>query len=270
MTGGREPATRGAGLRSSEVQVPAPALAAPLRGCSNRSAPSTGGAADGPDLSEPRADRRPDRDDRLRLDRPGHPAADRAPLRLRPPQGHRHRPHRRPPHLPRAARRPLHPHRRNPRELQGSSHPALPRRPRLLRQPLGRHRLARPPPPLPRARRPLHRHRRRALGRPLLRPLARAGRPHQLRPPRDRPRREARQPRRHHRRLLLRRQPRHGLLAPQGSPPPPRHRPRRGRDRPEGPRRLGPPDAVASASRASTSPSATPRRAATPSPCIAS
>ena len=49
-----------------------------------------------------RAVRRPDRHDRLRLHRPRHPAADRAPHRLRPLEIRGHRPGR---HRPRAARR---------------------------------------------------------------------------------------------------------------------------------------------------------------------
>ena len=51
--------------------------------------------------------RRPDRDGRLRLDRQGHPAADRAAHRLRPGEVRGHRPRRRGPQAARRARHPL-------------------------------------------------------------------------------------------------------------------------------------------------------------------
>ena len=59
------------------------------------------------------------------------------------------------------------------RELPGAADAALPRGARLLRQPVGRHQLARAHAALPRARGALRRHRGRALGRALLRPVAR-------------------------------------------------------------------------------------------------
>ena len=77
------------------------------------------------------------------------------------------------PDLPRAAGRSLHPPGRHARQLPRAADAALPRRPGLLREPLGRHQLARADAAHPRARRPLHRHRHRALGGALLRPLAR-------------------------------------------------------------------------------------------------
>ena len=55
-------------------------------------APATGGGRErGDNLSQPRPHRRADRHHRLRLDRPGHAAADRAALHLRPAPGARHR-----------------------------------------------------------------------------------------------------------------------------------------------------------------------------------
>ena len=149
------------------------------------------------------------------------------------------------PHLPRAAGRALHPPRRHPRELPGAADPALPRRPRLLREPLGRHELARAHAARARARRPLHRHRGRALGRPLLRPLARPGRPHQLRAARGGEGGEAGEPGRADRGQLLRRQSGDGVVAAQGGAAPARRRPRpagRGAARPRG---LGAADAGA-------------------------
>ena len=97
-----------------------------------------------------RAVRRPDRDDRLRLDRPRHAAADRAPHRLRPLEVRRDRAGR---HRPRAARRaqaPLREARDHPGELPRGAHPAAHRRagPRHDRQPVGRHLLGRPDGPL--------------------------------------------------------------------------------------------------------------------------
>ena len=206
---------------------------------------TTGGIANGAELSEPRANRRADRAHRLRLDRSRHAAADRASLHLRPAPGLRHRPARRRAHLPRAAGRALHPPCRHARELPCALDPALPRRARLLRQPLGRHQLARADAPRARARRPLRRHGDRAMGGALLRPLARPRRPHQLRAARDGAGREAGQPGRDDRRQLLRREPRHGVVAAQGGAAAPRRRPRpagRGAARP---RRLGAADAGA-------------------------
>ena len=78
-----------------------------------------GAPAHGHELSEPRPHRRPGRDHRLRLDRPGHAAADRAALHLRPAPGARHRALGRAPHLPRAARRALHPPPRSPARTTG-------------------------------------------------------------------------------------------------------------------------------------------------------
>ena len=218
-------------------------------------------------LSEPRPNRRADRHHRLRLDRPGHAAADRAPLHLRPAPGLRHRPaptSTGPSSSSAACTSSTARSRRdNYRELLTA---ALPRRTRLLRQPLGRHQLARPDAPLPRARRPLHRHRRRAVGGALLRPLARrrptAPTTRCARPcgPRSAPTPAGPPP--------------SAAAAPtpawcrgcsrrrcSGSPPT-LGAAGRGAARP---RRLGAADAVARASRACTSPSATPRPGATPS-----
>ena len=132
------------------------------------------------------------------------------------------------------------------------------RRPGLLRQPVGRHLLARHHGALPRDRRALHRHRRRAVARLLFRP--------KLGP-------EARsnyalretvlaaqpqEPGRHHRGVLLRRQSRHGVLVRQAGAAQRRRRHRPQVQGAEDARGLGPARQEGSASRASTSPSATP------------
>ncbi len=115
------------------------------------------------------------------------------------------------------------------------------RRPGLLRQPLGRHRLARSDEALPQARRALHRHRRRAVARLLFRRQGGQCRAHQLRAARDRARREARRTRRPDGGFLLRRQSRHGVVVRQAGAGQPRHRPRHGvrGARAGRPRRLG-------------------------------
>ena len=101
------------------------------------------------------------------------------------------------------------------------------RRPGLLRQPLGRHLLARHHALLPRARRALHRHRRRAVAGLLLRQVARQRGAHQLRAARDGDGGAAQESGRTDRRLLLRRQSRHGLLVRQAGARQPRPRSRR-------------------------------------------
>ena len=151
---------------------------------------------------------RPDRDDRLRVDRQGDAAADRASLRIRPGALRRHRSGRFRPQAPRRARRPLRPSgltRDNYRDVL-TQIPDRGLRPGLLRQPLGRHLLARPHAPLPRARRALHRHRRRALAGLLLRQVARQRGAHQLRAARDGAGRTAQESGRLDRHLVLRRQ----------------------------------------------------------------
>ena len=111
-------------------------------------------------------------------------------------------------------------------------------RPGLLRQPLGRHVLARHHALLPRDRRALCRHRRRALARLLLLEEPRQRGAHQLRFARDGARRTAQEPGRRDRGLLLRRQPRHGVVVRQAGACQPRRR--CGRDgRAEVPRGMG-------------------------------
>ena len=182
-----------------------------------------------------------------------------------------HRPARQGPAAPRRARHPLHPAggdaRQLPRAADAAAHRR--RRPGLLRQPLGRHLLARHHGALPRARRALHRHRRRALGRasistPAQGPDARTN--YALRE--SVAERARAQPRRPDRRLLLRRQSRHGVVVRQAGAARPRRATlgidgRRADDRAG----LGAADAASSASRASTSPSATPSAPARRSRC---
>ena len=123
----------------------------------------------------PRSHHRPDRDDRLRLDRQGNPAAHRAPFRLRQGPLRRHRPRRIGPQAARRARHPVSASGHHPRQLPRDARQAADRRrrPGLLRQSVGRHLLARHHALLPRDRRALHRHRRRALARLLFRQVAR-------------------------------------------------------------------------------------------------
>ena len=159
----------------------------------------------------------PDRDDRFRIDRQRNIAADRAPLRVRPGALRRHRPERFRPEASRRARRPLRARGPDARQLSRRAD-QIPDRglgPRFLRQPVGRHLVARPHAPLPRARRALRRYRRRALAGLLLRQVARQRRAHQLRLARDGARRTAQESGRFDRRLMLRRQSRHGVLVRQ-------------------------------------------------------
>ena len=102
----------------------------------------------------------------------------------------------------------------NYRELLGAAADRG-RRPGLLRQPLGRHVLARHHGALPGDRRALHRHGHRALAGLLFRPSARQQGAHQLRVARDRACRTRAQPGRDHRGVVLRRQSRHGVLVRQ-------------------------------------------------------
>ena len=133
---------------------------------------------------------RPDRHDRLRLDRPGHAAADRASFRLRQePRSRCIDPSDADRAPPRRARHPLHPgsasRADNYRELltplltEGGGQGFCVNL--SVDTSLARHHGA-----LPRARRALHRHRRRALGRLLLRQQPGPGGAHQLRPARER------------------------------------------------------------------------------------
>ena len=120
--------------------------------------------------------------------------------------------------LLRRARHPLHPCRRDPPELPPSPDPAAHRgrRPGLLRQPVGRHLVARHHGIVQRARRALHRYGQRAVGRLLFRHQARPRGALQLRAPRSHHEGQARpQARQHHGRVLLRREPRHGVLVRQ-------------------------------------------------------
>ena len=130
---------------------------------------------------------RPDRHDRLRLDRPRHAAPDRAAFAFDREPLRRHRPDDKDRGAARRARHPLHPGGGDPRQLPRppDAAPHRWRRAGLLRQPVRRHLLARHHGALPRARRALHRHRRRALGRLLLRQERRAGGAHELRAARD-------------------------------------------------------------------------------------
>ena len=134
------------------------------------------------------------------------------------------------------------------------------RRPGLLRQPVGRHLLARPDEALPQARRALRRHGRRAVARLLFRRQGRQCRARTNYALRETVRAEKREePGRHDRGLLLRRQSRHGVVVRQAGAGQPRRRPRprvqgAGADDREG---WAQADEEGSASRASTSPSAT-------------
>ena len=121
------------------------------------------------------------------------------------------------PEAPGRPRRRLRPCRPHPRQLSQRAEqiPDRGRGPRLLRQPVGRHLLARPHAPLPRDRRALHRHRRRALAGLLLRQVARKRVAHQLRLARDGAGRTPQESGRLDRHLLLRRQSGHGLLVRQ-------------------------------------------------------
>ena len=94
----------------------------------------------------------------------------------------------------RRARHRLRPGGRDQEELQEAADAAADqgRRPGLLRQPLGRHRLARPDAALPQAWRALYRHGGRAMARLLFRRQGRQCEPHQLRAARDRARGKAR------------------------------------------------------------------------------
>ena len=106
------------------------------------------------------------------------------------------------------------------------------RRPGLLRQPVGRHLLARHHGAVPRSRRALHRHRQRALGRLLFRHQARPGGALELRAAREDARRQAQAPGRlADRGLLLRRQSRHGVVVRQAGAAQHRHRHRRSRSK---------------------------------------
>ena len=133
------------------------------------------------------------------------------------------------------------------------------RRPGLLRQSFGRHLLARHHGAVQRDRRALHRHRQRAVGRLLLRFQTGAGGALELRPARSHHGGQARaQARQHHRGVLLRRQSRHGVLVRQAGAAQRRRRPQAQVQRAEDPRGMGAGWPGRPASRASTSPSATP------------
>ena len=121
--------------------------------------------------------RRAHRDDRLRLDRQRHPAADRAPFPLRQEALCRHRPRGQGPQAARPARHPLHPSGGHQGQLPPPADAAADsrRRPGLLRQRVGRHLVARHHGAVPRNRRALHRHRGRALEGLLFRYQARSG-----------------------------------------------------------------------------------------------
>ena len=110
---------------------------------------------------------------------------------------------------------------------------------RLLRQPVGRHLLARYHARRARTRRALRRHRGRAVARLLLRQEPRQRGAHQLRAARDGARGAAQEPRRPDGGVLLRRQSRHGVVVRQAGPAQPRRRPRRQGARAEDPRGLG-------------------------------
>ena len=142
--------------------------------------------------------RRRDRDDRVRVDRQGRAAADRAPFQIRQAAFHRHRSRRFRSRLARRARHQVFSYggyaRKLPRAARQVAHRR--RRPGLLRQPVGRHLLARHHAFLPRDRRALYRHRHRAVARLLFRQVARRERALQLRVARDRHRRAARPSRR--------------------------------------------------------------------------
>ena len=118
-----------------------------------------------------------------------------------------------------------------PRQLSRDARQAADRRrrPGLLRQPVGRHVVARHHALLPRDRRALHRHRRRAVARLLFRQVARQRVAHQLRAARDGAGRAARPSRRHDRGVVLRRQSGHGVVVRQAGAHQSRRRPRRHR-----------------------------------------
>ncbi len=99
------------------------------------------------------------------------------------------------------------------------------RRPGLLRQPVGRHLLARHHGILPRDRRALHRHRGRALAWVLLRFQARSGSALELCAARNRAGGAPQEPRRHHGGFVLRRQSRHGVVVRQAGASQYRQRP---------------------------------------------
>ena len=79
-------------------------------------------------LARARPHQRPHRDDRLRLDRQGHAAADRAAFRLRQGALRRHRPRGQGPQAARRARHPLHPPGGDPGELPRAADAAADRR----------------------------------------------------------------------------------------------------------------------------------------------
>ncbi len=168
-------------------------------------------------LARPRRNHRPDRDDRLRLDRPRHAPSDRAPFRLRQIAHGGHRPVRCRQGAARRARHRLRQGACDQEELQGPAGPAAHRGrgTGILRQPFRRHLLARPDEAVPQARRALHRHGRRTLARLLLRQGRRQFLAHQLCAARDGPRGEAQEPRRHDGGFMLRCQSGHGVLVRQ-------------------------------------------------------
>ena len=140
------------------------------------------------------------------------------------------------------------------------------RGPGLLRQPVGRHLLARHHALLPRDRRALYRHRRRAVAGLLFRQVARQRGAHQLRAARDGAGRAPRESGRNDRDLLLRRQSRHGLLVRQAGAGQSRRRSRRQGARAEDEGRMGRASRSGSASRACISPSATRSAPSSPKP----
>ena len=168
----------------------------------------------------------------------------------------------------RRARHPLHPPGGDQGQLPPPADAAADRgrRPGLLRQPVGRHLLARHHGVLPRDRRALHRHRGRALARASTSTQAGTGGALELRAARDDARRAPQEARRHHRRVLLRRQSRHGVVVRQAGAAQRRHRPRPQVQGAEDPRGMGQAGARRPASRASTSPSATPSAPSSPKP----
>ncbi len=194
------------------------------------------------ELARSRQHHRPRRNDRLWLDRQRHVAADRASFRLRqvPLRGDRPRGQGPPP--ARRARHPLHPSGRHAGQLPAPAHAVAHRRrrPGLLREPVGRHLLARHHGTLPRDRRALYRHRGGALGRFLLRFQARAGGALELCAARDHPRRSPQKAGRTHRGVLLRRQSRHGVLVRQAGVAQCRRRSRPQVQGAEDARRMGP------------------------------
>ena len=153
--------------------------------------------------------RRPDRDDRLRLDRQRHPAADRAAHRLRPREVRGHRPGRQRPAAAGRAQHPLHPCRDHQGELPRGAHPAADRGPgrgMVVNLSVDTS-LGRPDGALQGPRRLLHRHRGRALARPLHRPQPLGLGALELCAARGHARAAPAAAGRRHRRELLRRQP---------------------------------------------------------------